>query len=277
MGARPARRLTRAYGPGSGEGNGHADDARRPPCANNGQTVARWAVSRTESPVAVVGVLSQRLGYLHATPDLAIGQVGVSCRASARGARVIGPARGGAVAKRIFSRSSTAGQTASIFGCRAHKNSRDNSHLPTKEGSVCLAGGDATLVSAGRCEGSRFPLTPCARNTHAPRRIMWSRPHGVVRGRESATSSHARTGGRVVDSRYLPVGLGLGCGADSEGSPFIASAADPSCALSSLVDSGPHLAVGFLADAASEACGRTTLGCRDVPSLPYIMWQTHGK
>ena len=108
-----------------------------------------------------VGVLSQRPGYLHATPDLAIGQVGVSRRASARVARIIEPARGGAVAKRIFPRSSTAGRTSSMFGCRAHKNSRDHSHLPTKEGFVCFAGGDATLASAGPRGGSQFPLTPC--------------------------------------------------------------------------------------------------------------------
>ena len=106
---------------------------------------------------------------------------------------------------------------------------------------------------------------------------MWGVPHGVVRGRESATNSHARTGARVVDSRYLPVGLGLGCGADSDGSPFVSSADDPRCSLSSPVGSGPHIAVGCLADAASDACGLTTLGCRGVPSRGRIMWQTHGE
>ena len=66
-------------------------------------------------------------------------------------------------------------------------------------------------------------LTPRAENVEPA-------PWGVRR-RESATSSHARAGGRVVDSRHLPVGLGLGCGADSDGSPSISSADDPSCSL----------------------------------------------
>ena len=110
-------------------------------------------------------------------------------------------------------------------------------------------------------------------NPHSRLRQEYSRPaqNNVepapwgVHGRESATSAHARTGARVVDSRYLPVGLGLGCGADSDGSPFVSSADDPRCSLSLPVGSGPHIAVGFLADAASDACGLTTLGCRGVP------------
>ena len=56
-------------------------------------------------------------------------------------------------------------------------------------------------------------LTHALRQEYSrPAQKMWSLPHGVVRGREFATSSRTRTGGRVVGSRHLnsrrPIGYG---------------------------------------------------------------------
>ena len=63
------------------------------------------------------------------------------------------------------------------------------------------------------CHARRPPGGAGAAGSHSrPAQKMWSLPHGVVRGREFATSSRTRTGGRVVGSRHLnsrrPIGYG---------------------------------------------------------------------
>ncbi len=63
------------------------------------------------------------------------------------------------------------------------------------------------------CHARRPPGGAGAAGSHSrPAQKIWSLPHGVVRGREFATSSRTRTGGRVVGSRHLnsrrPIGYG---------------------------------------------------------------------
>ena len=85
-----------------------------------------------------------------------------------------------------------------------------------KRDSVCPAGGYATHGVRRAARGQLVPTHAPRQEYSRPAQIIWSLPHGVVRGRESATNSRERTGGHVVIGRlttlYLnsrwPIGYG---------------------------------------------------------------------
>ena len=113
---------------------------------------------------------------------------------------------------------------------------------------------------------------PSPKNTHAPRRIMWSLPHGVcVVGSRPPVLTRAREG---VSWTHDTSPWALASGAEPIPMDRLSSLPLMTLAVLSRRLWAPDRIsrVGFLADAASDACGLTTLGCRGVPSRWRIMW-----